>query len=64
MSKTHKLVIFDTETNGFRGSSVLSVSISIIDAVIDDKLNLESFLKVVDFNRFYYPVEFRISKSV
>lgn len=58
MSKTHKLVIFDTETNGFRGSSVLSVSITIIDAIIDEQLNLESFLKVVDFNRFYYPVEF------
>ena len=59
----HKLVIFDTETNGFRGSSVLSVSILIIDVGLDDKLNLLKFKKVQEINRYYFPVEFEYDEG-
>lgn len=59
----HKLVIFDTETNGFRGSSVLSVSILIINASLDEKLNLIEFKKTQEINRYYFPVEFEYDEG-
>lgn len=59
----HKLVIFDTETNGFRGSSVLSVSILIIEARLDDRLNLIEFKKQQQVDRYYFPVEFEYDEG-
>ena len=45
-----KLIFFDVETNGLRGSSVLSMS------AMKVSINLETLemLKVGEFNRFYY----------
>lgn len=45
-----KLIFFDVETNGLRGSSVLSMS------AMEVSINLETLemLKVGEFNRFYY----------
>ena len=45
-----KLIFFDVETNGLRGSSVLSMS------AMKVSMNLETLemLKVGEFNRFYY----------
>jgi DNA polymerase-3 subunit epsilon len=41
------IIVFDTETNGFAGSSVLSISaIKVVD-----------FEVVEEYNRFYYPIE-------
>ena len=41
------IIVFDTETNGFAGASVLSISaIKVVDFEI-----------VEEYNRFYYPIE-------
>ena len=45
-----EIVIFDVETNGMKGSSVLSISA--IKLRIDD--TLDSWEKVGEYNRFYY----------
>lgn len=45
-----EIVIFDVETNGMKGSSVLSISA--IKLKVDE--TLESWEKVGEYNRFYY----------
>ena len=44
------MIFFDTETNGFKGSSVLSISA--IKVNYDEKT--DKFTKKVDFHRFYF----------
>ena len=44
------IIFFDTETNGFQGSSVLSISA--IKVNYDEKTN--KFSKKGEFNRFYF----------
>lgn len=45
-----KIIFFDTETNGFKGTSVLSISAIKVD--YDEKTN--TFKKDGEFNRFYF----------
>ncbi len=45
-----EVVIFDVETNGMKGSSVLSISA--IKLRVDD--NLETWEKLEEYNRFYF----------
>jgi len=51
-NSTGKFVVFDLETNGFHGSSVLSISAQKCLFVRGKKVSV-----LGDYNRFYFPVE-------
>lgn len=56
MSKECKVLFFDTETNGFQGSSVLSFSAYLVNYRIKDNGNVG--FKILDkIDRYYYPQE-------